>query len=146
MTDIVNKKADERLRYAVDLGVCSSFAGQNLPKGNQHFFVSALPWLKHVDRKSAYAFLQKLKQLNQDVAFGLLELEQIEQLNRMGASAGFAITNCWTSSTYDDWHGRVDGYYSLVAGREVVDRGDTKTDVYVVFGFVPEQEKSIILP
>ena len=41
----ISADADERLRYAVDLGVCSSFAGQNLPKGNQHFFVSALPWL-----------------------------------------------------------------------------------------------------
>ena len=133
-------------RFAIDLGVRSCFAKKMLPKENCHFFVSTEPWVKNVDKKGAYAFLSKLMQLNPQVVFDLLELEQVEKLNGLGYSVDFEIRNCWTCSTCSDWHGRIDGYYSMLNGRLVVDWGQNKTDVYVIFGFVSGYEKAIVLP
>jgi hypothetical protein len=85
-------------------------------------------------------------QLNPHVVFDLLELEQVEKLNGLGYSVDFEIRNCWTCSTCSDWHGRIDGYYSLRDGHHMVDWGQNKTDVYVIFGFVPGYEKAIVFP
>ena len=90
--------------------------------------------------------MHKLEELNPGAKFNLLELEQIFELNKLGKEQEFQILNCWTRSTYDDWHGRVDGYYSLKDGRQVIDRGKNITDVYFVFGFSPGQERPILLP
>ena len=136
----------ESSRYAIDLGICSSFAKRGLPGENLHHFVSAVPWIKGVNRRQARVYLMKFSHLNPDVTFGLLELEQIEELNVAGDKVGFRIDNTWTSSTSNDLHGRVDGYYSLIDGKEVIDWGENRNSVYVVFGFVPGQEHEIIMP
>ena len=142
----ISDDAPQSIRYAIDLGVRSTFAKRNLPREDCHFFVSANPWKRHINMRDTYAFLSEMRTLNPDVAFGLLELEQIDMLNYWGKTGDFCITDCWTCSTLDDWHGRIDGYYSLTDRKAVVDWGENETDVYVVFGFVPGQEKTIILP
>ena len=142
----ISENSPHDLRYAIDLGVRSWFAGHWLPEYDLHHFVSATPWKKHVNKKDAYAFLREIKKLNPDVIFGLLELNQLYALNRLGYKVGFEITDCWTCSTCDDWHGRVDGYYSLTNGETLVDWGENETDVHIVFGFKPGEEKKIIFP
>ena len=138
---------DKTARYAIDLGINTRFGGTwLLGREHTHCFVGAKPWLTWVDRDAAYAFCRKLEELNPGVEFGLLYLEQIELLNKLGGNQDFKILNCWTRNTDDDWHGRVDGYYSLRRGRLVSDWGENKTDVYFVFGFVPGQEKAIVIP
>ena len=132
--------------YAIDLGICSSFAKRGLPGENLHHFVSAVPWIKCVNRRQARVYLERFSQLNPDVTFGMLELEQIEELNVAGDKVGFRIDNTLTSSTSNDWHGRVDGYYSLIDDKVVIDWGENRNSVYVVFGFVPGQEHEIIMP
>lgn len=142
----ISENSHPNTRYAIDLGVRSWFAGCWLPEYNLHHFVSATPWKKHVNKKGASFFLKELRELNPDVIFGLLELEQIYALNTLGKDVNFRITDCWTCSTCDDWHGRTDGYYSLTNGISLVDWGENKTDVYVVFGFIPGKEKNILIP
>ena len=137
---------DKTTRYAIDLGVISYLEGRSLIGSNYHCFVSVNPWLKCANRNAALDFQRKLKELNPCGKFCLLHLEQISLLNKLGRNQDFEILNCWTQSTYDDWHGRVDGYYSLTNGRTVIDWGENETDVYFVFGFVPGQEKNIVVP
>ena len=142
----LSENTDKAPRYAVDLGVCAYFGGYELIGEDHHCFVSAAPWISEVNKKEALAFMHKLEELNPGAKFNLLELEQIFELNKLGKEQEFQILNCWTRSTYDDWHGRVDGYYSLKDGRQVIDRGKNITDVYFVFGFFPGQERPILLP
>lgn len=140
--------ADKSRRYAVDLGICKMFAFRWLPGSGDddiHYYVSALPLVKSVDLEGAYAFLRKLEALNPDAVIGLLEIEQINELCEIGHDVGFSIKNCWTRSTYDDWHGRVDGYYSVRDGAEYIDKNNI-TDVYYVFGFKHRKMKPLILP
>ena len=140
----LTEAAEKEERYAIDLGIGSRFGGEWLPGENCHCFVSAEPWLKGVNKKAAIDFCRKLEEINPDVKFALLYLEQISLLNTLGKNQDFRILNCWTRSTCDDWHGRVDGYYSLTNGRSIVDWGENETDVYFVFAFIPGQEKSIV--
>ena len=143
---LISENSPQNMRYAIDLGVRSFFAKRYLPESDHHFFVSAIPWKKHINQECAYHFLRKMKELNPNVVFGLLEIEQIDALNNLGKNVDFRITDCWTCSTYNDWHGRIDGHYSLTNGKTVIDWGENETDVYVVFGFKPGQEKNIIFP
>ena len=142
----ISENVDKSERYAIDLGVRSTFARRNLPKENYHFFVSAKPWAYNLNLREAYAFLKEIEQLNPNIAVDLLEDEQIYKLNQLGFAVDFRITNCWTCSSCTDWHGRIDGYYSLKNGKRIVDWGENKTDVYVVFGFKSGQENSVVLP
>lgn len=133
-------------RFAIDLGVRCTFAQGWLSNKPLHFFVSAAPWVENVNKKASSDFLQDMERLNLGVTFELLTLEQIEKLNVMGRNADFEIRDCWTSSTYDDWHGRVDGYYSLKNGKRFIDWGQNLTDLYVAFGFAPQKEKRLEFP
>ena len=137
---------DKNLRYAVDLGLCSMFADRWLPGGKKlHFYVSAFPLVKSVNRDGAYEFLRKLEALNPDVEIGLLAIEQVNKLCAIGYDAGFSIKNCWTCSTYDDWHGRVDGYYSVLNGVSEIVGKNKVTDVHYVFGFKQDKMKPLAL-
>ena len=142
----ISSFASREQRYAVDLGIRTILAEDWLPVDNLHYFVSAVPWVKGVNKKGACAFLHELQKLNPEVVFDLLSLKQIECLNDWGSGRDFKIRNCWTCSAYEDWHGRTDGYCSLKDGRSVIDWGENETDVYFVFGFDPGWETQIILP
>ena len=131
-------------RFAVDLGVRCGYVKRWLPMENLHFFVSASPWAKGMDKNEAEKFILALKRKNPEVQFSLLNLEQIDKLNLLGKTEGFQILNCWTSSYHLDKHGRLEGFCSLSDGQQVVDWGKNKTDVYILFGFVPEQEKQVV--
>lgn len=134
-------------RFAVDLGGRCTFARDWLSSSERlHFFVSAVPWVKNVNKRAAADFLQAMERLNLGVTFTFLTVEQIEKLNVMGRGVDFEIRDCWTSSTCDDWHGRIDGYYSLKNGKSFVDWGENITDLYVAFGFVPHKEKQLDFP
>ncbi len=141
------ENADQNTRYAIDLGVRTFFAERFLACGNElHYFVLAFPLIRSVNLQEAYNFLKQLQTLNPDVEIGLLEDKQIDKLNYLGASCNFCIKNCWTCSTCDDWHGRIDGYYSYSNGKTIVDWGENITDVYFVFGFKPSFLSQLILP
>lgn len=142
----ISPETDKEQRYAVDLGIRRFLAEEWLPADNLHFFLSVIPWIKNADKRETAAFMQNLKRRNPEVTFGLPGIKQIDLLNYLGKEAGFKIKNSWTSSSYEDWHGRTDGYYSLKDGRTIIDWGETKTDTHIIFGFVPGTEKQIILP
>ena len=114
-------------------------------KNNIHYFVSVFPLVKSVNLDGAYEFLMKLRALNPDVEIGLLEIEQVNELCKIVYKAGFSIENCWTRSTYDDWHGRVDGYYSILKSIEYITPNNI-TDVQYVFGFKLGKMKPLVLP
>ena len=133
-------------RYAVDLGKTASFAGETLPFLKKHFFISAQPWAKNMNLSETRSFLRLLKELNPKAEFGLLTERQIDALNFFGAKFGFEIENTWTSGCYTDWHGRIDGRYSIKGGKLFCDNGENITDVYVLFGFTPGQEEPIKRP
>ena len=128
--------------YAIDLGK-NSFADELLPSLGKHFFLSAQPWAKDMDLRETWAFLRSLKELNPTVDFGLLTYNQIWTLNLLSEKFGIEIENTWTSSTLTDWHGRIDGRYSIKDGKLYCDGGQIRTDVYVVFGFTIGEEKPI---
>lgn len=136
----------QKQSFAVDLGVRHGYAKRWLPMENIHFFVSACPWAKGLDKKEAEKFIFALKQRNPEVQFSLLNLEQIIKLNLMGNINNFQILDCWTSSYRLDKHGRLEGFCSLKDGQQIVDLGENKADVYVLFGFIPQQEKEIVFP
>ena len=52
----ISENSPQNMRYAIDLGVRSCFAGCWLPEYNLHHFVSATPWKKHVNKKGASFF------------------------------------------------------------------------------------------
>lgn len=142
----ISPETDKEQRYAVDLGIRRFLAEEWLPADNLHFFLSVIPWIKNADKRETAAFMQNLKRLNPEVTFGLPGIKQIDLLNYLGKEASFKIKNSWTSSSYEDWHGRTDGYYALKDGRTLIDWGETKTDTHIIFGFVPGTEKQILQP
>ena len=98
------------------------------------------------NKKEAEKFIFALKQRNPEVQFSLPNLEQIVKLNLMGNINNFQILDCWTSSYRLDKHGHLEGFCSLKDGQQIVDLGENKADVYVLFGFIPQQEKEIVFP
>lgn len=130
-------------RYAIDLTTKGFFGGESLPFLDKHFFVSAQPWAQNLDLSETRGYLRALERLNPGVVFGLLTDRQIDYLNYWGEKFGFEIKNSWTSGVCTDWHGRIDGRYSLKNGILHCDGGQNITDVYVLFGFTPGEEKTI---
>ena len=141
-------KAPREQRYAVDLGIIKMFALQWLVSrvGELHYYVSARALAHNVNKDEALDFVKQIEQLNPGVSCCLLKMEQINELHDMAKNAKdeFRIKNCWTSSSCDSY-GRSDGDYSLKNGMRVRDY-DTRTDVYLAFGFKQGQEKPLVLP
>ncbi len=132
-------------RYAVDLGVRDMLAGDKLPARGLHFFVSAVPWKKNVDRDEIQVFTSKFAALNPEVKFGLLSENQIDCLNSLSEQSGFKITNCATSECPKAVQKTI-WSNSLESSRAVAKWWKSKADVYVVFGYPAGQEKQCILP
>ena len=130
-------------RFAIDLCYKGFFAGEPLPFLDKHFFVSAQPWAQNMTLSEARSYLRSLEKLNPDVVFCLLTHGQIDYLNYWGTKVGFEIKNSWTSGVCTDWHGRIDGRYSIKNGILYCDDGQNLTDVHVLFGFTPGEEKPI---
>ena len=135
--------APKEKRFAIDLCAKGFFAEEPLPLLDKHFFISAQPWAQNMDLSETWAYLRALRKLNPDVTFGMLTNRQIDYLNYWGEKFGFEIKNSWTSGVCTDWHGRIDGRYSIKDGKLYCDGGQIRTDVYVVFGFTIGEEKPI---
>lgn len=132
--------ADKSERFAIDLGVSQNGYGRR-----NHCFVSAIPWLKDVNRQEVSGFRKQLEDLNPDVSFELLGLEDIGYLNIKGRYSNFKILNCWTTDQDCDFFGAY-GTYMLKNGVKLSDPGTGKTDVYFKFWAISGHEKPIIMP
>ena len=145
----LSSKAPKEQRYAIDLGVRTMFAFQWLAGGPpKHYYVSATPLGHNMTRKQAFGLRDKLKELNPDAVFTLLDEDQVRLLNTLAVKdkIDFYISDCWTDSISSDWHGRADGFISFKKFCKYVDHGENKTSVYIAFGFKRGKQKKIILP
>ncbi len=132
--------------FAIDLGCRRCFAGGLISLEDVHLFVGWMPFCRAVQLKEAYIYKTEFKRRNPHCKeAGLLTLQQIDELERMGGLRNFRILNSWTSNTYTDLHGRICGYYMLENGRKRLNWGDEISDLYLYFAFLPGEEASVIL-
>jgi len=127
-------------RFAIDLGVLKNGYGRR-----RRCFISAVPWLKDANREAVSVFRRKLEELNPNVCFEMLCLEDIGYLNIKGRYSDFKILNCWTRDEDCDFFGAY-GCYMVKNGVKVSDPGTGLTDAYFKFWVIPGQEKNIIMP
>ncbi|MBR5598747.1 MAG: hypothetical protein IKW39_01765 [Alphaproteobacteria bacterium] len=128
-------------RFAIFVGNFSYFngCGQRIT-GKQ--YVSFNPMFFNVSQEEALEqisiFLQKNPLIKKA---SLLEIEDIRRINDWGKDFDVKISDTRTKSTFDDWHGKSDGFYYFTTV-EKLDKGETKTNAYIKF-FVVDDVKDI---
>jgi hypothetical protein len=131
-------------RFAIYCGETSLIDSSN-NEVKVSLYVSAIPLITNANQSLASIQKNQLKIKNSNcVQTELLEISEIETLNKWGKNFDFKITDTRTSTLLYGWSGNIEGYYYW-SNWKFVDGGETRLGAYMKFYLKSDEPQKLDL-